>query len=406
LLHVDTVVSSLGQMAFQESFFKGGGLEQQLEISPKNTLKANVRTSLTNLDGVFAAGDGVNGHRSVIQTVVAARRAAENIHSHVMGLPKEPAESRFNFTRGKSFDNVSLKIFEGYSVKLREKMPERPPEICAQDFDEIRLGFTEQMARKEAARCLSCGCTAFDRCDFKKLAIEHGVDPVKTGMPEGPLYTEDESHPSIIVDLNKCIFCKRCQQSCAYDAIDLSCESFDEEERPLAIRFSFNDRCVSCGKCVDSCSTGALNKKDCTVPITNEEVKWIDSTCPYCGTGCQIQLKVKGDTLMEVSSDANREPNFGELCVKGRFGATFVQHPDRLATPLVRRIKGGPLEQASWEEALDFIAGAFRCIVADNGPDALAGLSSARCTNEENYAFQKFFRAIIGTNNVDHCARY
>ncbi len=406
LLHVDSVVSSLGQMAIADTTTYGGELEQQLELSPKNTIKANPRTSSTNIEGVFAGGDGVNGHRSVIQAVVSARRAAENIHSYVTGQDKEAAESRFNFTRGKSFDNVSLKVFDGFSVKLREKMPERPPEICAQDFDETRLGFTEGMARREADRCLSCGCTAFDRCDFKALAIEHGVDPLKTGMPERPLYVKDESHPAILVDLNKCIFCQRCQQICPYDAIDLSCEKYDDEGRPLAISFSFNDNCVSCGKCVDNCSTGALNKKDCSVPITNEEVRWITTTCPYCGTGCQLQLKVKGDTLMEVGSDPELAPNFGDLCVKGRFGATFVHHPDRLTTPLVRRSKEGPLEPASWEEALDFIAGAFRCMVADKGPDSLAGLSSARCTNEENYAFQKFFRAMIGTNNVDHCARY
>jgi len=405
LLHVDTVVSSLGQMALDETPRFGGELDRQLELSPKNTIKANVRTSLTNLDGVYAAGDGVNGHRSVIQAVVSGRRAAENIDSQLAGQAKE-AESRFNFTRGKSFDNVSLKIFKGFAEKLREKMPERPPETCAQDFDETRLGFTEQMARREAARCLSCGCNAFDRCDFKRLSIDYGVDPLKTGMPEAPLYAKDDSHSSILVDLNKCIYCQRCRQSCKYDAIDLSCERFDDEARPLAIHFAFNERCVSCGKCVDSCSTGALNKKDCFVPITGEPVRNITTTCPYCGTGCQMSLKVKGDTLMEVTSDAAMAPNFGDLCVKGRFGSTFVHHPDRLTTPLVRRAKGELLEPASWEEALDLIAGAFRCLVADKGADSLAGLSSARCTNEENYAFQKFFRAIIGTNNVDHCARY
>jgi predicted molibdopterin-dependent oxidoreductase YjgC len=109
---------------------------------------------------------------------------------------------------------------------------------------------------------------------------------------------------------------------------------------------------------------------------------------------------------MEVSADPAQLPNNGDLCVKGRFGHTFISHPDRLTTPLVRRQKGGPLEPASWEEALDIVVGSFRCVLADSGPDALAGLSSARCTTEENYAFQKFFRLRLGTNNVDHCARY
>lgn len=198
----------------------------------------------------------------------------------------------------------------------------------------------------------------------------------------------------------------RCKNSCAYDALEISAATIDENGTPRNISLVFKDNCVSCGNCVDNCSTGALNKKDCIVPIINENVRMVRSTCPYCGTGCQIMLKVKGNTIMEVTADPKQPPNYGELCVKGRFGHSFIQHPDRLTTPLVRRQRGGPLEPASWSEALDFIAGAFRCIIADNGPDSLAGLSSARCTGEENYAFQKFFRSVIGTNNVDHCARY
>ena len=405
-IHVDTVVYSLGQSAFASDTVAINGMESELAVSKKNCLQANVRTALTSVDGVFAAGDVVSGPRTLIQTVVAARRAVENIHSHITGAPKLPAESRFNFTRGRSFDDVDLRNFDGIKVKLREKMPARPPETSVQDNDEIKLGFTESMARREAERCLSCGCNAFDRCDYKRLSIEFGMDPNKAGMPKSPMYTRNEDHPSIVVDLNKCVFCGRCRKNCKYDALELSCQGFDAAGRPVGINLSFNEKCVSCGECVDRCSTGALSKKGCIVPITNEEVKYVASTCPYCGTGCQILLKVKGRTVMEVTSDQDVGPNYGDLCIKGRFGHHFVHHPDRLRTPLIRRRKDGPLEACSWDEALDFIVGAFRCIIDDQGPDALAGLSSARCTNEENYAFQKFFRAVVGTNNVDHCARY
>jgi formate dehydrogenase major subunit len=404
-IHINTLVSSLAQMSCEHGF-KGGELEASLELSPRNTIVANPRSSATNIDGVFASGDAVSGPRSVIQAVVSARRAAENIHAFVMNQEKGKPEPRFNFNRGKTFDDVDLKNFDGVNVKLREKMPERPPEICTQDFDEVKLGFTENMARREAERCLSCGCTAYDRCDLKRLAMDHQINLNKTGMGTWPIYTKKTEHPAITVDLNKCIFCQRCQHACQYDALEVKAASFDKKGRPLGLSLHFNDHCVSCGKCVDSCSTGALNKKDCIVPIVNEEVKTVRSTCPYCGTGCQILIRVKGNTIMEVTADPQLLPNHGDLCVKGRFGHTFVQHPDRLTTPLVRRRKGGPLEPASWVEALDFVAGAFRCIVTDNGSNALAGVASARCTNEENYAFQKFFRTVIGTNNVDHCARY
>jgi len=405
-LGIDTVVSSLGQMAVENGAMRGGELEAQLKISPSGMFSAEMRSSQTSVEGVFAGGDATSGTKTVIQTVVSARRAAANIHAYVMDVAKAPAESRFNFTRGKVFDDVSLKNFDGISVKLREKMPERPPEVSTQDFDEVKLGFTEKMARREADRCLSCGCTAFDRCDLKRLDIENGINVLRTGMGKVPMYSIDTGHRAITVDPNKCIFCGRCERSCRYEALEIRAESVDEKGRPLGLEILFKENCVSCGKCVDNCSTGALNKKNRIVPIQSEEVNEVRTTCPYCGTGCQILLKVKGHTVMEVTADPEVGPNYGDLCVKGRFGHTFIHHPDRLTTPMIRRQKGLPLEPVKWDEALDFMAQAFARIRGEKGPDALAGLSSARCTTEENYAFQKFFRSGIGTNNIDHCARY
>jgi len=401
-IKVDTVVVSQGFAACKEKF-TGGELEESLELTPKNNVKANPRTSLTNIPGVYAAGDVTSGPRSVIQAVVAARRAAENIHAQVMGVGKEPPESRFNFSRGRTFDDVDLRNFEGINVKLREKMPARPPETCVQDFNEVKLGFTEKMAITEAKRCLSCGCTAFDRCDLKRLAIDHGVDPNRTGMGKKPVYPVDVSHPVIKVDLNKCVYCQRCKNSCEYGALDLAAESFDDKGRAVGITLKFNERCISCGKCVDNCSTGALNKKDQIIPIVSEEVRTVRSTCPYCGAGCQIVFKVKGDTIIEVTADPDLPPNHGALCVKGRFAFHFIQHPDRLTRPLVRR--GGQLVETSWDDALNVVAKRFFDIKAMYGPDAIAGFSCARATNEENFLMQKFMRTVIGTNNIDHCAR-
>jgi formate dehydrogenase major subunit len=402
IFQVDTIVTSLGQMTC-DGVLAGGELERTLELTPGNNIKANPRTSLTNHAGIYAAGDITSGSRSVIQTVVSARRAAENMHAQVMGSGKESVESRFNFSRGRTFDDVDLRNFEGIKVKLREKMPTRPPEICTQDFDEVKTGFSEKMARSEARRCLSCGCTAYERCDLKRLCIDHWVDPNKTGMGTKPLYAKDTSHPVIAVDLNKCIYCQRCLNSCQYQALELSADSFDEKGRPLGIKLVFNDKCVHCGECVDNCSTGALNKKDRIVPITNEEVREVRSTCSYCGAGCQILLKAKGNTLMEVSSEPHLAPNFGALCVKGRFGQKFVQHRDRLTQPLIRR--NGQLVPTNWEEALNEVAKRFFDLKAMYGADSIAGFSCARATNEENYLMQKFMRTAIGTNNIDHCAR-
>ncbi|OKY76511.1 MAG: (2Fe-2S)-binding protein [Desulfobulbaceae bacterium DB1] len=403
ILKVDTVIYALGQSACGEEGIPGDRQADDLEFTPGNIIKANPRTSLTNLADVYAAGDATSGPRSVIQAVVSARRAAENIHAALMAVSKEPADSRFNFSRGRSFDDVDMRNFDGVKVRLREKMPSRPPERCIQDFDEVKLGFTEQMARREAARCLSCGCTAFDRCDFKRLCIENFVDPNKTGMGTSPRYKKDLSHPVIAVDLDKCVFCRRCVNSCQYGALEMSAASLDNEGRPQEIRLRFNEKCTHCGQCVDSCSTGALNKKDMSVPITGEATREIRTTCPYCGAGCQMLLKVKGNTIMEVESEPDLAPNYGALCVKGRFAFNFIHHPDRLTRPLIRR--NGQLVETSWEEALNHAAKRFFDIKAMYGADAIAGFSCARATNEENYLMQKFMRTAIGTNNIDHCAR-
>ena len=401
-LKVDTVIAAVGQSACADKF-AGGELEATLELTPKNNIKANPRTSLTNHKGIYASGDAASGPRSVIQAVVSARRAAENIHAQLTGESRDAGESRFNFSRGKGFDDVDLRNFEGINVKLREKMPTRPPQIAIQDFGEVKLGFSEQMAITEAKRCLSCGCTAFDRCDLKRLAIDHGVDPNKTGMGTKPVYAKDNSHPTIVVDLNKCIFCQCCKNSCEYNALDLSGGDFDEKGRPRSLSLKFNEKCISCGKCVDNCSTGALNKKDQFVPVTGEEIRDVRTTCPYCGAGCQMVLRVKGNTILEVTAEQDLAPNYGALCVKGRFGFHFVQHKDRLTKPLIRR--GGQLVETTWEEALSYTAKRFFEIKAMYGPDAIAGFSCARATNEENYLMQKFMRTAIGTNNIDHCAR-
>lgn len=403
IIHVDTLVSSLGQMACYEGF-KGGKLEEAIEITPKNTIKASPRDFTTSILGVYAAGDAVNGTRTVIQSVVAARRAAENIHAQIMDVDKAPADNRFNFTRGKSFDQVNLSNFDGINIKLREKMPERPPETCTQDFDEVKLGFNEQMARREAERCLECGCSAFDSCDLKRLDIEYNVNINKTGMGVKPVYQKDNSHPVIRVDLNKCIFCQTCMNSCEYDALEVTAARVDDNGTAQGLKLSFNDKCVNCGKCAESCTTGALQKKAAYVPIVHEEVKEVRTTCPYCGAGCQLIFKVKGNTIMEVcGAEEHLAPNYGALCVKGRFAHDFVGHKNRLKKPLVRR--NGQLVETTWEDALEIVARNLFDLKAMYGPDSISGFSCARASNEENFLMQKFMRTVIGTNNIEHCAR-
>ena len=401
-IEVDTVVSSVGQMACSGKL-AGGEIEEQIALKANNVLNASPRDLMTSVPGIFAAGDAASGTRTVIQAVVSARRAAENIDAYIMGVPKAPAESRFNFHRGRSFDDVDQSNFNGFAIKSRGPMPEQDLQDSLEKCDEVRLGYTEEIARQEADRCLSCGCNAFDTCDLKRLDIEYGVNINKTGMGTKPSYPKDSSHHVLNVDLNKCIFCQKCVNSCEYDAINVTAGEIDASGLYHNLNLSFNDNCVYCGKCAENCSTGALTKKPSIVPIISENVRKVQTTCPYCGAGCQIVLHVKGNTIIETSSDPEIAPNYGALCVKGRFAHDFVKDRTRLTKPLVRR--QGKLVETTWDDAYEVIASKFNEIKETSGPDSIAGFSCARATNEENFLMQKFMRTTIGTNNIDHCAR-
>jgi predicted molibdopterin-dependent oxidoreductase YjgC len=148
---------------------------------------------------------------------------------------------------------------------------------------------------------------------------------------------------------------------------------------------------------------GALVAKPSRFKGKPWELNQVQTTCPYCGVGCQMILHTKDNEVVKVTGAEDVGPNFGSLCVKGRFGYDFIHDPQRLTTPLIR--EKGTYRKASWDEALSRVAENFKRIIEQSGPDAIGVLSSARITNEENYLVQKFTRAVIGTNNVDHCAR-
>ena len=131
----------------------------------------------------------------------------------------------------------------------------------------------------------------------------------------------------------------------------------------------------------------------------------VHTTCPYCGVGCQIDLHLHEGVIFRVAGRYDNEVNFGNLCVKGRFGYDYVHSPDRLDTPLIRHRRGAEPQPSGWAEALDLVARRLETIRREHGPDSIAVLASAKCTNEENYLLQKFARAVIGTNSIDHCAR-
>lgn len=246
-------------------------------------------------------------------------------------------------------------------------------------------------------------CERAGDCELQELAYKYQIrTPVFGG--ERRTYPKRDGNPFIEREMEKCILCGRCVKICdevqGVGAIDYAYKGFGTKICPP---FERDLNCEFCGQCVMVCPTGALSGKQWTGKGRYWHIREVDTICPYCGVGCSITLHVKGNEIVRVTAKEGRGVNDGLLCVKGRFGYQFVSSPDRLKTPLIR--KNGELVPATWEEALEYTATTLRKIRDQHGPDAIAGLSSARCTTEDNYLFQKFMRAAIGTNNVDHCAR-
>jgi len=252
--------------------------------------------------------------------------------------------------------------------------------------------------------CMTCEKSG--SCKLEKYAYELGV---RSSRFEGEQhqYPIDISNPFIGRDYNKCILCGRCVTACnevqRWEAIDFIGRGFSTKIGTAFDRGLKESPCVFCGQCVDVCPVGALVELNKLGKGREWELKKVDTVCSYCGVGCNLKLHVKDNEIVKVTSDRKSPVNKGKLCVKGRFGFDYVHHPDRLKFPMIR--ENGKLKRASWNRALNLVATKLGEIKGNNGPDSIAFLASAKCTNEENYLLQKFARGVIGTNNIDHCAR-
>jgi NADH-quinone oxidoreductase subunit G len=250
--------------------------------------------------------------------------------------------------------------------------------------------------------CLTCEKSG--DCKLQNYCYRYNVKE-SSFKGEVKSYSIDESNEFYISDQDKCILCGKCVRVCnelqCTGAIGFANRGFKTHIATPFERGLQNSTCVSCGNCVAVCPVGALTPKK-REKYRLWEVKKVRTTCSYCGVGCQIELLVKGDKVVGVEPFRG-EPNRGLLCVKGRFAYNFINHRDRLKTPLIR--KDGKFVEATWEEALNLVASKLSDIKKKYGADSIGGLTSARCTNEDNYIMQKFIRGVIGTNNIDHCAR-
>jgi predicted molibdopterin-dependent oxidoreductase YjgC len=248
-------------------------------------------------------------------------------------------------------------------------------------------------------------CEQAGGCALQTYCYRYGVEGSSyQGEPRDIPIESD--NPLIERDMNKCILCGKCVRVCrevqVTDAIDFTGRGFDSQiaasfDHALDISF-----CRFCGQCVDMCPSGALTNKQLKGVRTWDRKK-VRTTCPFCGVGCNFDLNVAAGKVVGVTAAYDAPVNQGSLCVKGRFHTDLIYSPQRITHPLIKR--EGVWQQATWDEALELVAARLLAIKAEHGPEAIGVLSSARCTNEENYLLQRLTRAGLNTNSIDHCAR-
>jgi formate dehydrogenase major subunit len=215
----------------------------------------------------------------------------------------------------------------------------------------------------------------------------------------------DFTHPYIRVDMAQCITCFRCVRICNELQGQFVWKIWERGDATRIVPDSGStlreSSCVACGACVDSCPSGALEDK--SVLDFGVAERWRRTTCPYCGVGCEMMVGTRGNRIVQIKPVPDAPVSKGHLCVKGRYAFDFVHAPDRVTRPMIR--KNSEWEEVSWPEAIAFAAENLNRILKRHGADSVGVLGSARATNEDNYVAQKFARVVLGTNNVDCCAR-
>jgi formate dehydrogenase major subunit len=274
-------------------------------------------------------------------------------------------------------------------------------------LQDLRKGVMELYISDHPLDCLTC--SANGNCELQDMAGVTGLRNVRYGF-DGANHIKsekDESNPYFTYDPSKCIVCNRCVRACEETqgtfALTISGRGFESRVSPGQDQPFMESECVSCGACVEACPTATLQEKS-VIWLGQPEHSAI-TTCAYCGVGCAFKAEMKGNEVVRMVPWKDGKANDGHSCVKGRFAWGYASHQDRMLKPMIRQKITDPWQEVSWDEAINYAAGEFKRLQQKYGRNAIGGITSSRCTNEETYLVQKLVRAGFGNNNVDTCAR-
>ncbi len=326
-----------------------------LPVSRWQTAIVNEHTMHTGLLNVFAGGDFRRGAATAIEAIADGKVAAEMIDLYIQGQPMKADKLRFDSKKAKSISEVSIEEYAIFTKEARKPMPEIELALAKTTFKEVELGFDEAEARKEAERCLECGCQVNETCSLRQYCTDYDVDPVRF-MGSINRHPIDYSHPFIVRDANKCVNCGRCIRTCA-EIQGAAVLGYIYRGFPTIVAPEFgesltNTSCESCGKCINVCPVGALVERNIHYKLNPLEVEKTYQSCGLCGTGCTIQIETQSGIVTRVTTPEDDEKagfNGRNLCFKGRFGWQALNDAERIKTPMLRTSDGW--KPIDWNEA-------------------------------------------------------
>lgn len=397
-MDVDQVISAIGQhpdipMPEMDAFMS------KLPLTRWSTIGGDPRSMHTGQEMIFTGGDVFRGPDTVVAALADGRKAAYSLDRYFRAGEVQPEPLHFNISKG-DLEGIDREPFSVLQTASRESMAELETQKRIDNFLEVELGLSEEQVKKEAARCLVCGCSAAFDCRLRDMMYEFQVD--WRDQPSKKIHYQRvaaaDVHSDIALDPNKCIRCERCYVACAEYQVS---DAIDFKDWPR-----FNELCVHCGLCVDLCPTGALMEKREGRPV--ERLDWQTATthCIHCGCGCQLNLKLKGERQVWISDAAEVPPNWASTCRRGRFQTyDSLWFGERVLHPMVRQKRKGRLKEMSWPKAIRTLLDGFQGVQERYGAKALAAFGSPRATNEAQYLMQKWLRAGWQSNGLDFAGR-